>query len=145
MFYLGFLLMELEGPREFRGGAERETPMLTVPLFHATGLLSGFLLPVQTGQKVVMMYKWDVDRALDYIEQERITTIAAAPAMVLDLLESERFQTIDKRSLFALGIGGAATPPRVGALLREQRDACARPTRAGRRPTRLAISRRFRV
>ena len=31
MFCMGYLTMELEGPREMKGGAERETPLLTVP------------------------------------------------------------------------------------------------------------------
>ena len=43
-------------------------------------------MPIMLGQKVVMMYKWDVDQALQDIAQERVTTIAAAPAMLLDLL-----------------------------------------------------------
>ena len=68
----------------------------------------------------MMMYKWDVERALDYIESERVTTLAAAPAMVLDILEAERFAETDTSSLFSVGVGGAATPPRVGSLLREK-------------------------
>ena len=67
-----------------------------------------------------MLYKWDVDKALQAIEEERVTSIAAAPAMLLDLLESPRFGDTDTRSLFSLGIGGAATPPRVARLLRER-------------------------
>jgi len=67
-----------------------------------------------------MMYKWDLDRALEYVEEERITTIAAAPSMILDLLESEKFSEADTQSLFSLGIGGAATPPKVGKLLKEK-------------------------
>ena len=91
MFFLGYLLMELEGAREFRGGAERETPMLTVPLFHATGLLSGFLLPIHTAQKVVIMYKWDARRALELIQQEKITGLASVPAVIQDLAAPPRF------------------------------------------------------
>jgi acyl-CoA synthetase (AMP-forming)/AMP-acid ligase II len=54
------------------------------------------------------------------IEKERVTTIAAAPSMLLDLLESPRFEQTDTSSLFSLGIGGAATPPRVAKLLAEK-------------------------
>jgi acyl-CoA synthetase (AMP-forming)/AMP-acid ligase II len=96
------------------------TSLLAVPLFHVSGCHAQFLANLRGGRRIVMMYKWDVDRALEYVEQERITTIAAAPAMVLDLLESPAFEETDTSSLFSLGIGGAATPPRVGALLKEK-------------------------
>ncbi len=96
------------------------TSLLAVPLFHVSGCHAQFLSNLRGGRRIVMMYKWDVDRALDYIEKERITTIAAAPAMLLDLLESPRFDQTDTSSLFSLGIGGAATPPRVGRLLRDK-------------------------
>lgn len=96
------------------------TSLLAVPLFHVSGCHAQFFANLRGGRRIVMMYKWDVDRALDYVEQERVTTIAAAPAMVLDLLESPRFAEADTQSLFSLGIGGAATPPRINALLRER-------------------------
>ncbi|GAB5450385.1 MAG: class I adenylate-forming enzyme family protein [Halioglobus sp.] len=95
------------------------TSLLAVPLFHVSGCHAQFFANLRGGRRIVMMYKWDVERAIDYIEQERITTLAAAPAMMLDLLESERFPAADTSSLFSLGIGGAATPPRVRALLQE--------------------------
>jgi acyl-CoA synthetase (AMP-forming)/AMP-acid ligase II len=96
------------------------TSLLAVPLFHVSGCHAQFLANLRGGRRIVMMYKWDVDRALEYIEQERITAIAAAPAMMLDLLESPKFAETDTSSLFSLGIGGAATPPRVSKLLAEK-------------------------
>jgi long-chain acyl-CoA synthetase len=127
MFYLGFLLMELEGAREFRGGAERETPMLTVPLFHATGLLSGFLLPIQTAQKVVMMYKWDAARALETIEQEKVTGLSSVPAVIQDLLYHPDFDKHDTRSLIRVTAAGAATPAGLPEMIREK---CGEPSRS---------------
>ncbi|PLW70199.1 class I adenylate-forming enzyme family protein [Pseudohalioglobus lutimaris] len=96
------------------------TSLLAVPLFHVSGCHAQFLANIRGGRRIVMMYKWDVDRALKYIEEERVTTMAAAPSMVLDLLESEGFDAADTSSLFSVGLGGAATPPKVGALLREK-------------------------
>lgn len=96
------------------------TSLLAVPLFHVSGCHAQFLLNLRGGRRIVMMYKWDVDQALDYIEQERITALSAAPAMAIDLLESPRFESADTRSLFSVGIGGAATPPLVGKLLAEK-------------------------
>jgi steroid-24-oyl-CoA synthetase len=96
------------------------TSLLAVPLFHVSGCHAQFLANLRGGRRIVMMYKWDVARALDYIANERVTSLAAAPAMILDLLEAEGFDAADTSSLFSLGVGGAATPPRVGTLLREK-------------------------
>lgn len=127
MFCLGFLLMELEGAREFKGGAERETPLLTVPLFHATGLLGGFLLPLHTAQKVVIMYKWDALEALKLIEQEKITGLASVPAVIQDLLHHPRFDDFNTGSMIRVSAAGAATPAGLPELIREK---CCEPSRS---------------
>ena len=127
MFFLGYLLMELEGAREFRGGAERETPMLTVPLFHATGLLSGFLLPIHTAQKVVIMYKWDARSALELIQEEKITSLSSVPAVIQDFLYHPDFDKFDTRSLIRVSAAGAATPAGLAEKIRAK---CGEPSRS---------------
>ncbi len=118
MMYLGMLVAEVEGgPREYRGGAERETPMLTVPLFHATGLLGGLIMPIMLGQKVVMMYKWDSTRALQLIEQERVTGLSSVPAILQDLLSHPEFDRFDTGSLMRISAAGAATPAGLPELI----------------------------
>ncbi|WP_187276333.1 class I adenylate-forming enzyme family protein [Parahaliea maris] len=118
MMFLGFLTMQLEGQREFQGGATRETPLLTVPLFHATGLNSGFLVPASLGHKVVMMRKWNRDAALQLIHDERITNISSVPAILMDLLSSPDFNSYDTSSLIRVASAGAATPSGLPELIR---------------------------
>ncbi len=120
MMWLGFLVMGLEGPRKFKGGAERETPLLTVPLFHATGLLSGFYLPLSTGQKVVMMYKWDSIKALELIQREKVTSLASVPAIIQDFLSQPNFDDYDTSSLIRVSAAGAATPAGLPELIQEK-------------------------
>ena len=127
MFFLGYLLMELEGAREFRGGAERETPMLTVPLFHATGLLSGLILPIHTAQKVVIMYKWDAQSALQLIQDEKITSLASVPAVIQDLLYYPDFDNYNTESLIRVSAAGAATPAGLPEMIRQK---CGEPSRS---------------
>lgn len=127
MFFLGYLLMELEGPREFRGGAERETPLLTVPLFHATGLLSGLLLPIHTAQKVVIMYKWDAHRALELIQEEKVTGLSSVPAVIQDLLYHPEFDNYNTESLIRVSAAGAATPAGLPEMIRKK---CGEPSRS---------------
>ena len=70
MMLAGFLPLEFSGPIELRGGATAEAGLVTVPLFHATGLFSGFLVPCAVGQKVVLLRKWDAVTAMQ-INPER--------------------------------------------------------------------------
>ena len=127
MMCLGLLVMSLEGAREFKGGATVETPLLTVPLFHATGLHSGFYLPLSTGQKVVMMYKWDTIKALELIQEEKVTSLSSVPAIVQDLLASPEFDDYDTSSLIRVAGAGAATPTGLPELIKEK---CANPSRS---------------
>ena len=121
MMFAGFLTMDLEGgAREYKGGADRETPLLTVPLFHATGLLSGFLIPLQLGQKAVMMYKWDSETALKLVEDEKITSMSSVPAIIQDLLSHPNFDDYNVESLIRVSAAGAATPPGLPALIDEK-------------------------
>ena len=96
------------------------TSLLAVPLFHVSGCHAQFLANLRAGRRIVMMYKWDVDKAMEQIEKERVTSLNAAPSMLLDLLEDPRFGQASTHSLFSLGIGGAATPPKVSKLLHEK-------------------------
>jgi long-chain acyl-CoA synthetase len=85
--------------------------ILIVPLFHVTGLVPVMLGATLGGNKLVMMYKWTPDRALELIERERVTTFVGVPTQSHDLLESSRFATTDTSSLLSVGGGGAAAPP----------------------------------
>jgi len=96
------------------------TVMLAYPLFHVSGLYAVFLLSLRAGRRIVMMYKWDVQRALEYIESEKVTMLTGAPSMLLELLESPAFARHDTSSLMSLGAGGAATPAKLGKLMFER-------------------------
>lgn len=117
MYFLGYLTAALEGPRELRGGATRETPLLTIPLFHATGLLSGLIMPLQLGHKVVMMYKWDSLKALQLVQEERVTGMTSVPAILKDLLSHPDFDRYDTSSLLRVSAAGAATPAGLPELM----------------------------
>jgi long-chain acyl-CoA synthetase len=94
--------------------------LLVVPLFHVSGCFAVFMLNLRGGRKTAIMYKWDADTALALIESERITTFTGVPAMSLALLEADAFDQTDTSSLFALGLGGAATPPHLVTMIAEK-------------------------
>ena len=87
--------------------------ILTVPLFHVTGLVPVLLGSTLGGHKLVMMRKWDPARALELIERERVTTFVGVPTMSWDLLECPDFATRDTSSLKSVGGGGAPAPPEL--------------------------------
>ncbi|MDG2336343.1 MAG: class I adenylate-forming enzyme family protein [Myxococcota bacterium] len=87
--------------------------ILAVPLFHVTGLVPVMLSCFLNGIKLVIMYKWTPERALDLIERERVTQFVGVPTMMIDLLESPDFASRDTSSLSSVGGGGAPAPPEV--------------------------------
>ncbi len=84
--------------------------ILIVPLFHVTGLVPVMLGAALGGAKLVMMFKWSPERALELIERERVTTFVGVPTQSHDLIESPQFASTDTSSLQSVGGGGAAAP-----------------------------------
>lgn len=98
--------------------------MLGVPLFHVSGCYTVFLMSLRAGRPIVVMYKWDVETALQTIEKERITMVSAVPTMLWEMLNAPQWSKYDTSSLFSLGAGGAAQPPKMPQKIRERvRDA----------------------
>ena len=72
------------------------------------------------GFKLVMMYKWNAERALELIERERVTNFVGVPTMSWDLLESPDFASRDTSSLLSVGGGGAPAPPELVRAHRQE-------------------------
>ena len=89
------------------------TFILIVPLFHVTGCVPVMLSCWASGLKLVMMYRWDADRALELIEREQVTNFVGVPTQSWDLLESPHFASTDTSSLVSVGGGGAPAPPEL--------------------------------
>ncbi|MFI5319515.1 MAG: class I adenylate-forming enzyme family protein [Myxococcota bacterium] len=87
--------------------------ILTIPLFHVTGCVAVMLTSFAAGTKLVMMYKWEPERALQLVERERVTNFVGVPTMAWDLLESPAFARYDTSSLVSVGGGGAPAPPQL--------------------------------
>ncbi len=94
--------------------------ILAVPLFHVTGLVPVMLGTFVSGARLVMMYKWDPERALELIERERITNFVGVPTMSFDLIESPSFAERDTTSLVSVGGGGAPMPPELVKRIDEE-------------------------
>ncbi len=84
--------------------------ILIVPLFHVTGCVPVMLGCFLSGAKLVIMYKWDAEKALQIIQDEQITSFVGVPTQSWDLVQHPRFDEFDTSSLRSVGGGGAPAP-----------------------------------
>jgi len=130
MMLSGFVAAQLAEPDE-PPASTSQSHLVTVPLFHATGLLGGFLLPGLLGHKVTLIRKWDAEIALGIIEREKITMLASVPAIFKDLLTHPRFDDYDCSSVTRTSLAGAATPADLPDLMHAKLGVIARGTGYG--------------
>ena len=94
--------------------------LVPLPLFHVTGSHICLLASFGVGRKVVMMYRWDPEQALDLIERERVTSFLGVPTMTWEMLHSPSLPRRDLRSLRAVSGGGAPNPGGMVERLQER-------------------------
>jgi acyl-CoA synthetase (AMP-forming)/AMP-acid ligase II len=123
LYGISHLLAVIEGADEKAAeqlqsmASYQSATLMTIPLFHSTGCHSIFLMSIPQGRKIVLMYKWDPEVALELIERERITHFVGVPTMSWELLQSPNVDRFDLSSLRDISGGGAAQPPdHVGAI-----------------------------
>jgi long-chain acyl-CoA synthetase len=91
-----------------------------VPFFHATGCHSVLVANLAAGNELVIMRKWDPGRALELIEEERVTTFGGVPAMVWQAMEHPDFARRDLSSLRNVSYGGAPAAPELVRAIEER-------------------------
>ena len=99
--------------------APQASYLLSVPFFHATGCHSVLVANLAAGGKLVLMHKWDPERALELIEREQVTTFGGVPTMVWQVLQSPDFGKRDISSVTSVGYGGAPAPPELVRRIEE--------------------------
>lgn len=87
--------------------------LLSVPFFHATGCHAMLCGNTLAGNKIVLMDKWNPHKAIQLIEQEKLSTFGGVPAMVWQVLESPEFPNHDLSSVTNIGYGGAPAAPEL--------------------------------
>ena len=106
---MGMLHIALEDGLELKPGAQ-SAALLSVPLFHVTGAVPLMLVSFALGRKIVMMPKWDVVRAMELIERERITNFTGVPLMSFEIMTHPDRANYDLSTLQGLAGGGAPRP-----------------------------------
>jgi long-chain acyl-CoA synthetase len=102
----------MRGPSSSPSGNE-PCFILIVPLFHVTGCVPVMLSCFSIQLRLVMLHRWDPEKALQLIERHKVTAFVGVPTQSWDLLESPHFAEYDTSSLVSVGGGGAPAPPRL--------------------------------
>ena len=92
------------------------------PFFHIGGL-TGLYVTTATGTKLVTMYKWDVETAVELLATERITSTSLVPMVLRQLLDSPELERIAPEALAGIASGGAPVPPDLIRRIESQFDA----------------------
>ncbi len=92
--------------------------LVTLPLYHVTGMQNSMLVPFLNGLTVVLMTRWHRDTALKLIERYRIVHWRSITTMVIDVLSHPELDLYDLTSLTGIGGGGAQMPAAVAHKLK---------------------------
>jgi fatty-acyl-CoA synthase len=90
-----------------------DVALMISPMFHAASLTMGVLPALLKGAKVVLEPRFEPGRALQLIEQHRVTNISGVPTTYQLICEHPAWTTTDISSLRQLTCGGSAVPLRV--------------------------------
>jgi acyl-CoA synthetase (AMP-forming)/AMP-acid ligase II len=94
--------------------------LVTVPLFHMSGLYTGAVMMLTVGAKTVWRAgRFDPEDVLRLIERERVTTWAALGSMAPRVLYHPNIDRYDLSSIRSFGQGGAPTTPELIERMKE--------------------------
>jgi long-chain acyl-CoA synthetase len=97
----------------------QRTALLVVPMFHVTGCSATLVPLLNAGGKLVLMHKWDVERAMQLIEREKVMSTGGVPTIAWQLVEHPAREKYDLSSLIAVSYGGAPSAPELVKRIKE--------------------------
>jgi fatty-acyl-CoA synthase len=93
--------------------------LVTLPLFHVSGMVNSMNSTIYVGGSMVMMTRWDREVAAELVGRYGCTEWINITTMVVDLLSIPRIGEYDLGTLRYIGGGGAPLPAAVGERLEE--------------------------
>ncbi|WP_257351691.1 long-chain fatty acid--CoA ligase [Pseudalkalibacillus decolorationis] len=91
--------------------------LMTLPLFHVTGMVHSMHMPIFSGSTMVIMTRWNRETALQLIKEQQCTHWVTISTMLIDFLANPTVREDDLTSLIAISGGGAAFPQAIGEKL----------------------------
>lgn len=108
-----------EAPPQPDPDAPQRSSLISVPFFHVTGCFAVLNPSLAGGAKLVMMHKWDVIRAFELIERERVQQAGGVPTIAWQLIEHPARANYDLSSLESVSYGGAPSAPELVRKIKE--------------------------
>jgi long-chain acyl-CoA synthetase len=105
--------------REWRKYSEPIVPpgemvtALAAPLYHVIGQMDGLTPLLIDGGTIILFPRVDMDALMDHVQRYRATHMYAVPALYRMILEHDRLDQYDLRSLKYCGCGGDVLPKAV--------------------------------
>jgi len=101
-------------------GAGQTTALLTSPLFHVSGCHSSLVVGTLGGLKLVIPDgRFEPDKALRLIQEERVTIWATVPTMVWRVCEFPDRHEFDTSSVTSVAFGGSPSADELQRMVRE--------------------------
>lgn len=89
---------------------ENDRTLITVPLFHVTGIVASLTHMIFVGGTSVIMHKFKTDRFMELMSNEKITYINTVPTIFIFLINHPEREKYDLSHLRAAVTGGAPMP-----------------------------------
>ena len=101
-------------------GGEQRSALLTSPLFHVSGCHSGLVVGMLIGIKLVIpVGKFEPEKAMQLIQDEKISTWSSVPTMVWRVVEHPDRHHYDLSSIQSIAYGGSPTAVEMQRRVRE--------------------------
>jgi len=84
------------------------------PVTHATGMLGAVLTPMDLGQDIHLIDRWEPERVLDIMLEADIGAGTGAAVFLASILEHPGFTPEHARRMQRIGLGGAPVPRELG-------------------------------
>lgn len=97
---------------------ETSLSLVSLPLFHVTGMQNSMNAPIYVGGGMVIMTRWDRRLAAELIQRYRVNRWRNIATMAIDLVNDPDIGAYDLSSLEAIGGGGASMPEAIANRLK---------------------------
>lgn len=91
--------------------------LMTLPLFHVTGMVHSMHMPIYSGSTMVITTRWNRETAVELIKNLGCTHWVTIATMIIDFLANPNLKAEDIQTLTSISGGGAALPEAVGEKL----------------------------
>ncbi|MFZ0269686.1 class I adenylate-forming enzyme family protein [Caulobacter sp.] len=108
-----------EAPPQPDPGAPQKGSLISVPFFHATGCFAVMNPSLFAGAKLAMIRKWDPEKAMQLIQDEKLTQMGGVPTIAWQIIEHPSRGNYDLSSLETVAYGGAPSAPELVRKIKE--------------------------